>query len=369
MNFSRESNNFFIQWLRSLDKIILIFLILWISFGLIFNINSTLGFTSERLYNDPNFLIKKYYLFIFTGSIIIILSSFFNESFYKKLSKFFFITSLIFLLSTLFFGIEAKGSKRWLSIFFFNFQPVELLKPSLIIFLSSIFSSNNVFISKFIWSGFISLLSVFILLLQPDYTQAILILIIWFTLIFMSGLNLFIIFSLSGLVVCVMTAILIFFKENFLYIFNRFDNWLSSTNISYQSEKSMDAIHHGGFFGKGIGEGILKEKIPEAHTDYILASISEEFGIISIILILMIVFSLFMRVFAICQTEISSFKKYTLVSLSTIILLQIFINVGVTINLLPPTGMTFSYLSYGGSSIITSSFMMGIILALTKVKN
>ena len=132
MNFSRESNNFFIQWLRSLDKIILnikpklihkiilIFLILWISFGLIFNINSTLGFTSERLYNDPNFLIKKYYLFIFTGSIIIILSSFFNESFYKKFSKFFFITSLLFLLSTLFFGIEAKGSKRWLSIFFFK---------------------------------------------------------------------------------------------------------------------------------------------------------------------------------------------------------------------------------------------------------
>jgi len=76
-----------------------------------------------------------------------------------------------------------------------------------------------------------------------------------------------------------------------------------------------------------------------------------------------------MRVFAICQTEISNFKKYTLVTLSTVILLQIFINIGVTINLLPSTGMTFAFISYGGSSIITSSFVMGIILALTRIKN
>ena len=76
-----------------------------------------------------------------------------------------------------------------------------------------------------------------------------------------------------------------------------------------------------------------------------------------------------MRVFAICQREISNFKKYTLVTLSTVILLQIFINIGVTINLLPSTGMTFAFVSYGGSSIITSSFIMGIILALTKIKN
>jgi len=165
-----------------------------------------------------------------------------------------------------------------------------------------------------------------------------------------------------------MTSVLFFFKNNFSYIFLRFEKWLSATDISYQSEKSIDAIKHGGFFGQGIGEGILKEKIPEAHTDYVLASISEEYGIIAIVLILIIVFSLFMRVFAICQNEISSFKKYSLIALSTLILLQIFINVGVTINLIPSTGMTFSFLSYGGSSILTSAFIMGIILALTKNK-
>ena len=152
-------------------------------------------------------------------------------------------------------------------------------------------------------------------------------------------------------------------ESNLLSFFN------SETGThNFQSEKAIDSITSGGFFGKGIGEGTLKNRVPEAHTDYVLASISEEYGIVAIIIILIIIFSLFMRVFAICQNEISNFKKYTLIALSTLILLQIFINVGVTINLLPSTGMTFSFLSYGGSSILTRAFIMGIILALTKNK-
>ena len=182
----KENNNFFIQWLRSLDKIILILLILWIILGVIFNINSTLGFASEKLYNDHSILINKYYFFLSISFIIIIFSSLFNESFYKEFSKFFFIFSIFLLFLTIFFGVEVKGSKRWLNIIFFNLQPVELVKPTLIIFLSTIFSSNRKFITKLMFSGVISFFSVIILLLQPDYSQAILILTIWLILIFMS---------------------------------------------------------------------------------------------------------------------------------------------------------------------------------------
>ncbi len=294
-----------------------------------------------------------------------ILSSLDQEKLFK-FSSIVFIISLIFLILVPFIGVEVKGSKRWIDLILFNFQPIEFLKPSLILFLAAIFSSEKKFITKFLLSGSVVFCTVLILLLQTDYTQAIIILLVWFTIVFLSGINLINIILISSVVIGIMISILFFFKDNFSYIFLRFENWLSSNNISYQSEKSIDAIKHGGFFGQGIGEGILKEKIPEAHTDYVLASISEEYGIIAIIIILIIIFSLFMRVFAICQTEISNFKKYTLITLSTLVLLQIFINVGVTINLLPSTGMTFSFLSYGGSSILTSSFIMGIILALTK---
>jgi len=369
MSFLKISNTFLFKWFSSIDKIILFLLITWITLGVIFNSNSTLGFVSSKLYNDPKILVNKFYLFVFLGSLVIFFSSLFNENFYKQSGKIFFLISFFLLFLTLIIGVEAKGSKRWLNFIFLNLQPVELLKPSLIIYLSSIFSSDIKFSYKFLLSGFISFFCVLILLLQPDYTQSLIILVIWFTLVFMSGVNLGILFSFFFLLAGLMTSVLIIFKQKFSYIISRFEKWINVNDISYQSEKSLDAIQHGGFFGQGIGEGILKERIPESHTDYVLASISEEYGIIIIILILIIVFSLFMRVFAICQREISNFKKYTLVTLSTIILLQIFINIGVTINLLPSTGMTFAFVSYGGSSIITSSFIMGIILALTKIKN
>ncbi len=368
INFSRDSDNFIVQWIRSLDKIILILLIFWITLGLIFVTTTTLDFASMKLYNNPKTLINKYYLFITLSFFIILFFSIFNESFYQEFAKIFFIFAFFLLFLTLIIGVEVKGSKRWIDLFLFNFQPVEFLKPSLILFLAAIFSSEKKFITKFLLSGSIVFCTVLILLLQPDYTQALIIILVWFTIVFLSGIALINIILTSSVVISIMTSILFLFKDNFSYIFLRFENWLSSNNISYQSEKSIDAIKHGGFFGQGIGEGILKEKIPEAHTDYVLASISEEYGIIAIIVILIIIFSLFMRVFAICQTEISNFKKYTLIALSTLVLLQIFINVGVTINLIPSTGMTFSFLSYGGSSILTSSFIMGIILALTKNK-
>ena len=321
-----------------------------------------------KLYNNPKTLINKYYFFITLSFLIVLFFSIFNESFFQEFAKIFFIFSLFLLCLTLIIGIEVKGSKRWINLILFNLQPVELLKPSLILFLAGIFSSEKKFITKFLLSGLTVSFTVLILLLQPDYTQALIILLIWFTIIFLSGISFINIILISSIVISIMTSILFFFKDNFSYIFLRFENWLSSNNTSYQSERSIDAIKHGGFFGQGIGEGILKEKIPEAHTDYVLASISEEYGIVAIIIILIIIFSLFMRVFAICQNEISNFKKYTLIALSTLVLSQIFINVGVTINLLPSTGMTFSFLSYGGSSILTSAFIMGIILALTKNK-
>ena len=366
INFSRDSDNFIIQWLRSLDKIILTLLIFWITLGLIFSTTTTLEFASIKLYSDPKTLIRKYYFFIGFSFLIILFFSIFNESFYHEFSKIFFIFSFFLLFLTLIIGIEVKGSKRWINLFFFNLQPVELLKPSLILFLAGIFSSEKEFITKFLLSGSTVSCTVLVLLLQPDYTQALILIVIWFTIAFLSGISLINITIIFSIVIAIMSSVLFFFKENFFYIFSRFDIWFNSNNMSYQSEKSIDAIKHGGFFGQGIGEGILKEKIPEAHTDYVLASISEEYGIIVIIFILIIIFSLFMRVFAICQNKISNFKKYTLIGLSTLILLQIFINVGVTINLLPSTGMTFSFLSYGGSSILTSAFIMGIILALTK---
>jgi cell division protein FtsW len=137
---------------------------------------------------------------------------------------------------------------------------------------------------------------------------------------------------------------------------------------NFQSDKAIDSITNGGFFGKGIGEGTLKNRVPEAHTDYIISVISEEFGVIAIILILLLflifIYSVFKKVYFENEEKI----KLILVGCISLILMQAMIHIGVNIRLFPTTGMTLPFISYGGSSIISISILSGIILNLTKRK-
>ena len=160
------------------------------------------------------------------------------------------------------------------------------------------------------------------------------------------------------------------FVTKFAYIksriFSFFNKELGTHN--FQSDKALDSIISGGFFGKGIGEGTLKNKVPEAHTDYIISVISEEFGVISIILILFIFLIFIYLVFKKINLEKNDRIKLILTGCVSLILLQALIHIGVNIRLFPTTGMTLPYLSYGGSSIVSVSILSGIILNLTKRK-
>ena len=191
---------------------------------------------------------------------------------------------------------------------------------------------------------------------------------IWLTVIFVSGVNLIIFFSFFsffGLVI----ALLIIFVPKFIYIKNRILTFFDpSTGNSYQSERALDAIINGGFFGRGMGEGKLNSIVPEAHTDYIVSVISEEFGAISLILIMVLFLIFAYQVIKKMNIEKDEIFKLILIGSITLILLQTFIHIGVNIRLLPTTGMTLPFLSYGGSSIISTSILSGIILNITKRK-
>ena len=157
------------------------------------------------------------------------------------------------------------------------------------------------------------------------------------------------------------------FPNKFGYVIVRLKSFFDpSSGNNYQSDKASEAIINGGFFGKGIGEGTLKNRVPEAHTDYIVSVISEEFGVLFIML-LMIIFLFFVyQVFKKLYSENNNQIKLILVGSISIILLQALIHIGVNIRLFPTTGMTLPYISYGGSSIISTSILSGIILNLTK---
>ena len=304
--------------------------------------------------------------------VILIFFSSLSEKNLFKFSFFLFFVSLIFLFLVPILGVEVKGSKRWLDLIFFpRFQPIELVKPFTVIFLATILSSEKNFniYYKYLISFIVIVPTCFLLMIQPDIGQTILIFLSWLTLVFISGVSLMVFLTFFGFSL-ISLLYMIFFISKFDYIRNRILSFINPTTgtHNFQSEKAIDAITNGGFFGKGIGEGTLKNKVPEAHTDYIISVISEEFGVVVIILLLIIFLFLIYRVFKKIYLEDNEKKKLVLVGAITLIISQAFIHIGVNIRLLPTTGMTLPYLSYGGSSIIGVSILSGIILNLTKRK-
>ena len=267
-------------------------------------------------------------------------------------------------------GIEVKGSRRWLDIPLLpRIQPIELLKPFLIVIIASVLSyeNNKNIYYKFFLSFLILLPIVLLLIIQPDVGQTLLVFLTWLSLIFISGINLIIFFIFFILLFFLLVGAIYIFPNKFGYILIRLKTFFDpSSGNNYQSEKASEAIISGGFFGKGIGEGTLKNQVPEAHTDYIVSVISEEFGVLFII-ILMIIFLFFVyQVFKKLYSQDDNQAKLILVGSMSILLLQALIHIGVNIRLFPTTGMTLPFISYGGSSIISTSILSGIILNLTK---
>jgi cell division protein FtsW len=369
-------NNFiyrlYYTWWKNIDKTIFLSIVLLFSLGLFFSLVSTSLIASDKLDTNNYFFFFKHMTYIFLGLIILIFFSSLDEKNLFKLSIFLFFVSLFFLLLVPIIGTEVKGSKRWLELFFLpRFQPIELVKPFTIIFLATILSSEkklNIY-HKYIVSFIVIIPISFLLMMQPDIGQTLLIFLSWLTLVFISGISLIIFLSFFG-VSLVSILYMVFYIPKFDYIRNRIISFFNPNNgtHNFQSEKAIDAITSGGFFGKGIGEGTLKNKVPEAHTDYIVSVISEEFGVVVIILLLSVFLFLIYNVFKKVYSEENEKIKLILVGSITLIVAQLMIHVGVNIRLFPTTGMTLPFLSYGGSSIIGVSILSGIILNLTKRK-
>ncbi len=369
---NKEYNfNYFYGWWKNIDKSILFIVLVLFSMGLFFSFVSTSIIASDRLQTNSYYFFLKHFLFVMIGICCLLFFSILSKTQLFLLSKILFIVFFVLLLLVPFFGVEVKGSKRWIEIAFLpRLQPIELLKPFFVIIVSSaitVTKYQNKYINYF-FSFIILTPVIFLLFYQPDIGQSLLIVLTWLALIFVSGINLYIFFSFSLFIIS-STLYLIFFVEKFEYIKIRVISFLdpASGNI-YQSEKASEAIISGGFFGKGVGEGTLNSRIPEAHTDYIMSVISEEFGILIVLVIILIFIFLAYQIIKKIPLEDENKTKLILLGLVSILIFQTFVHIGVNIRILPTTGMTMPFLSYGGSSIISNSILAGIILNLTRRK-
>jgi cell division protein FtsW len=363
---------FFYHWWKNIDKSIFFLITLLFAIGLFFSLVSTSLIASDKLDTNSYFFFFKHLFYICIGIFIIFtFSSISTEQLFKYSIILFFI-SLTSLFLVPIIGAEVKGSKRWIDLFFLpRFQPIEILKPFLIIIFATILCSKRIssLYLKYLVSIFIVSLVSILLIIQPDIGQTLLVVFSWAVLIFASGINIFFLLGFS-LFLLIFLIYLIIYVPRFDYIQSRVFSFFNRDvgTHNFQSEKAIESITSGGFFGKGIGEGVLKNRVPEAHTDYIISVISEEFGVIAIILILFLFLVLIYMVFKKINFEKNEKVKLVLIGSISLILMQATIHIGVNIRLFPTTGMTLPFLSYGGSSIVGISIFSGIILNLTKRK-
>jgi cell division protein FtsW len=369
-NFDRDNTSFLAKWWRNVDKQILFLFALLLLLGLFFSFSSTTSIMSDKMNKQTYFFFIKHLIFVSISLFLILAISFQEKDKLIKYLPFLFFISILILALVPIFGVEIKGSKRWMNLPIFPiFQPVELVKPLFIIFVAKIIvlsEKTNIY-RKYLYSFLVLFLIIIFLVNQPDLGQTLLLTLTWITMIFVSGFNM-IILSILGLVFVSTIALLIFlFPEKFGYVFFRINTFFDpKTGDNFQSQKALEAIKQGGLTGQGMGEGILKEKVPEAHTDYIIAVISEEFGAIFVLFIVIIFLFIGYKVLNKVYSGNDEFLKLALVGLVSLLIIQTFIHIGVNTRLFPTTGMTFPFLSYGGSSLIGSSIIAGIILNFTR---
>ena len=365
-------NSIYYNWWKNINKTIFLLIIILFSLGLFFSLVSTSLIASDKLDTNNYFFFFKHLVYIFIGLLTLVFFSSLSEKNLFRFSIYLFFITLFFLFLVPIFGTEVKGSKRWLNLFFLpQFQPIELLKPFIIIFVATILCSEknyNIYI-KYLLTIISIIPTGLLLIMQPDIGQTLLVFLSWVILVFVSGINLlFILLFISLSIISLLYVV--FFIPKFIYIKSRILSFFNPDGgtHNFQSDKAIEAISSGGFFGKGIGEGTLKTRVPEAHTDYIVSVISEEFGVIAIIFLLILFLFFIYSVFKKIYLEKSEKNKLVLTGAISLIIFQALIHLGVNIRLFPTTGMTLPFLSYGGSSIIGVSILSGIILNLTKRK-
>ncbi|MBQ3307279.1 MAG: putative lipid II flippase FtsW [Bacilli bacterium] len=354
------------------DRILFISTILISLFGILM-IYSSSSIWAEYKFNDSYHFIKYQSFFLLMGIILMIMTSRIDYHIYYKYSNLLLIGSIILLILVLIPGIGSirNGSRSWFGIGSFGIQPSEAAKISLIIFTSKYLSRSDNQIKSF-WTGLcpILLISFFIfglIMLQPDLGTGFIILMSIFSILFISGASMrfFKIGGIFGIVGIICLIIIAPYRMDRITSF--INPWKDPLGTGFQMIQSLYAIGPGGLLGLGYGNSIQKHfYLPEPQTDFIFSIISEEFGVMGSILVVSLFCIIFYRGIKISLNTNESFSKYLSFGMTFQIIFQALLNLMVVVGLIPVTGVTLPFLSYGGSSLLVSMTSIGIILNISR---
>jgi len=351
-----------IYW-KNFDWIILAAVFLLVAFGLLEIYSVALGQGSVSLLN-----FQKQLFFAAIGFILLFVFAFWDSSVLKNLSPYLYWIGAFLLLALFVFGRNIRGHQGWFTLGGFNLQPVEFVKVILILFLARYFANlaTKVKVARhFIFSAFSAGLLIVFVLMQPDLGSALILGAVWLIMVIAAGFKKKY-FIIVGLVLVVIATSGWFFllkdyqKERIFTFLNPTANSLES---GYNISQAMIAVGSGGLTGQGVGFGSQSQLkfLPEAHTDFIFSVIAEELGFLGVILILSFYFIFFFRCFRVMKKINNDFGLYFLIGASGLIFIQMFINIGMNMGIMPVVGLPLPFVSYGGSSLISLLLLVGMI--------
>ncbi len=355
-------NRIFI-YLKNFDWILFFSVALLSCLGLIEIYSIALGQETLDLLN-----FQKQIIFVCLGIFFLFLFSFIDYNFFKNSNKYLYLIGIASLIAVLFFGTTINGAKSWFNFGNFSLQPVEFIKIILIIFLANFFSSKSIKIrgkKQLIYSGLGTLVFIFLVFMQPDLGSVIILFLVWFSMILVTGFNKKYFISIILMLIILFSGMWAFYlkdyqKERILTFINPDINSLDG---GYNVSQAIIAVGSGGLYGRGIGFGSQSQLkfLPEAQNDFIFAVISEELGFFGVLLIFFFFFVLFSRCISITKKINNDFGIFLILGAVGLIFIEMFINISMNVGILPVIGISLPFISYGGSSIISHFLLIGII--------
>jgi cell division protein FtsW len=369
MSFARTDRSLVAQWWWTVDRWSIAALAIIIGFGALLIMASSpavaLRIHAGGLHPDDLFFVKRYFAVLPASLALMFVVSLQTPRMVRRIALVGFAISLVLLAYTLFGGVEIKGARRWIELPGLSLQPSEFVKPCFAVVCAWLFSQYRLrenFPGH--WIAMLLYLTVVTLLIkQPDLGQTALVSVVWFTQFFLAGLRLYWVAAgmASGVVGLVGAYITL------PHVASRIDRFLDpASGDSYQVDRSMDAFMNGGLWGRGPGEGTVKESLPDAHADFVFAVAGEELGLIACLVIVALFAFIVLRGFSRLLQETNLFIVLAATGLFVQFGLQAIINMASTLHLMPTKGMTLPFISYGGSSMLSLGLAMGMALALTR---
>lgn len=364
MVLSRSERSVLTEWWFTIDRTILGLSMLLILIGIIMLLSASPP-VALRYELEAFYFVKKQIGFALLGLLLMVGVSFFHAQMIRRLSLLLFFLALVGLLVVLLFGPEVNGAQRWVRLFGLSVQPSELLKPAFIVLTAWAFSEGQrrADVPAYTLAIGFYMVSLTLLILQPDFGQSLLLTSTWVGMFFLAGLawGWVLLFLVLGVVA-------VFLGYQFLpHVAARINHFLDPTGENYQIARALEAFRQAGWFGRGPGESSLAEQyLPDAHNDFIFAAIADEFGIVTCLLLLGIYMGIVLAALIRARRSPDGFTRLAVSGLMLLFALQTFIHMSVNLGLIPAKGMTLPLISYGGTSLLGSSLLLGMVIALTR---